>query len=107
MGEGTFSIVIDFLALISVVNIPFLLQAELNNLGSRGGPLHTENVHSLKANSWKGKAQEGLGQASSILSTKPTTERRTSHSRSDFLPESWRGNEGGQTDHPRVSLMET
>ena len=47
--------------------------------------------------SWEGKAQEGLSQASSIPSTKPTNERRLSHSRSDLLSECWSGSEGGQT----------
>lgn len=82
----------------SAVNLPFLLEAELNNWGSRSGPQNRESVHSLRSGCWKGKAQEGQNQASSIPSTKPTSERRPSHSRSDFLPESWSGNEGGQTE---------
>lgn len=96
-GESTLNIIIDFVTLISALNIPFLLQAELNDLRRGGGPLDRENRPSLKADSWEGKAQEELGQASSVPSTNPTNER-TAHSRRNFLPGSWRENEGGQAE---------
>lgn len=46
--DCTLNITVGFLIVSSVVNIPSLLQAELNNWRCRGGPPNRDSVPSLR-----------------------------------------------------------